>query len=219
VQELQYTFLRDWYYMTDESAEALLSSEFFPQPQDTGSSAVRLQNSGPTRDETGAAHNSFYAAIHLAQKQVLIATPYFVPTESLILALRMAAYRGVDVRILVPSVNNHPTLQYASHALYAQLLTSGVHIFEREAPFIHAKAAIIDDAVSIIGSANLDPRSLFLNYETNLIVFDPDFAGNLKRVIHGDLAHASEIVYARWRRRPKMQQLVENFFNLFHPIA
>jgi len=219
VLELQYTFLRDWYYMTDETPEKLLAKTFFPTPKSAGNSAVRLQNSGPTRDETGAALNTFYAAINLAQKQLLIVTPYFVPPESLLLALRHAAFRGVEVKVLVPSVNNHPTLQHASHALYATLLTSGVHIYEREPPFIHSKAALIDDTIAIVGSANFDPRSLFLNYETNLVVFDTAFAATLKHTILDDFAHAHEILYAEWRRRPQAQQLAENFFNLFHPIA
>ena len=219
VLELQYTFLRDWYYMTDEPAEILLSKAFFPTPERTGHCAVRLQNSGPTRDETGAALNTYFAAINLARKQVLIVTPYFVPPEPLILALRHAAYRGVDVKVLVPSVNNHPTLQYASRALYAPLLTSGVHIYEREPPFLHAKATVIDDAVAIIGSVNFDPRSLFLNYETNLVVLDTAFAERLKYTIQNDLSHATEILYSVWRLRSKKRQLIENFFNLFHPIA
>ena len=219
VLELQYTFLRDWYYMTDEPADKLLSKAFFPTPEVTGNCAVRLQNSGPTRDETGTALNTFFAAINLARKQILIVTPYFVPPEPLILALRHAAYRGVDVKVLVPSVNNHPTLQHASHALYEPLLASGVHIYEREPPFLHAKATVIDDTVAIIGSVNFDPRSLFLNYETDLVVFDTDFAERLKGTVLGDLSHSREILCSEWRRRPKKQQLVENFFNLFHPIA
>lgn len=219
VHELQYTFLRDWYYMTDEAPERLLSHEHFPLPAHPGKSAARLQNSGPTQEETGAALGSFFAAINLAASQVLIVTPYFVPPESLILAMRQAAARGVDVKVLVPSINNHPTLQYASHALYEPLLASGVHIFERAAPFMHAKAAVIDGALAFIGSVNVDSRSLFMNYETNVVVFDQAFADGLKRVVHGDLSHAREIVHAEWSRRPHLQRFLENFFNLFHPIA
>jgi len=219
VLELQYTFLRDWYYMTDDPAEKLLASTYFPSPIRAGTYAVRLQNSGPTIEETGTALDTFFAAFNTAQKQILIVTPYFVPTESLIRALRQAAFRGVDVKVLVPAVNNHPTIQFASQALYTPLLTAGVRIFERRPPFIHAKAAVIDDTVAIIGSANIDPRSLHLNYETNLIVFDGDFSSRLKVAMLDDFAHADEIVYAEWRRRPRLRQLAENFFNLFHPIA
>jgi cardiolipin synthase len=219
VFELQYTFLRDWYYMTDEPPEKLLDKTYFPNPEHVGDLAVRLQNSGPTRDETGAALDTFFAAINLARKQILIVTPYFVPPESLILALRMAAFRGVEVKVLVPSVNNHPALRFASRALYSQLLTAGVRIYERQPPFIHAKAAIFDDTVAVIGSVNFDPRSLLLNYETNLVVFNDAFAERVKGAILNDLSQAQEILYAEWCRRPKLTQLVENFFNLFHPIA
>jgi len=219
VLELQYTFLRDWYYMTDEPADTLLSSALFPAPEKAGETAARLQNSGPTRDETAAALDTFLAAFNQASRQILIVTPYFVPPQPLILALRHAAYRGVDVKILVPSVNNHPTLKLASQALYKPLLMSGIRIFERHAPFIHAKATVIDDSTAIIGSANLDPRSLFLNYETNLAVFDRGFAAKLKSAVLEDLAQADEVLYSEWRRRPLRRQLAENFFNLFHPIA
>ena len=219
VLELQYTFLRDWYYMTDEPVEKLLSRDLFPLSEASGQVAMRLQNSGPTRDEASATLDTFFAAYNLAQKQILIVTPYFVPPESLILALRQAAYRGVDVKILVPAHNNHPTLQLASQALYKPLLTAGVRIFEHHPPFIHAKATIIDDTVAIIGSANIDPRSLFLNYETNLIVFNEVFASTLKAHIVNELTLAREITYAEWRQRPRLRKLAENFFNLFHPIA
>jgi len=205
--------------MTDDPPDKLLAARFFPSPTQAGNSAVRLQNSGPTRDEAGAALNTFFGAVNLAKRQILIVTPYFVPTEPLILALRQAAFRGVEVKVLVPSVNNHPTLQLASHALYATLLMSGVRIFEREPPFIHAKAFLVDDAVAIIGSANLDSRSLSLNYETNLVVLDTAFSARLKGAILDDLSRAREITYAEWRRRPKTRQFAENFFNLFHPIA
>ena len=219
VLELQYTFLRDWYYMTDEPTEKLLAPSYFPAQTPAGDHAVRLQNSGPTRDESGAALDTFFAAVNSARKQLLIVTPYFVPPEPLILALRQAAYRGVDVKVLVPVANNHPTIRFASRALYEPLLTAGVRIFERAPPFIHAKAAVIDDAVAIIGSVNFDPRSLFLNYETNLVVFNRDFASRLKGTMLNDFEHAAEVLYAEWRRRPAREQLVENFFNLFHPIA
>lgn len=219
VIELQYTFLRDWYYMTDDTAENLLVASFFPPSVTAGVVAARLQNSGPTRDETGAALDTFFAAITHARRQILVVTPYFVPGESLILAMRQAAYRGVEIKILVPSVNNHPTLQLASQALYKPLLISGIRIFERAPPFIHAKAMLLDDMTAIIGSANLDPRSLFLNYETNLVVFNDAFAAHLKAAMLNDFSHAREIIYSEWRQRSHLHQLAENFFNLFNPIA
>jgi len=219
VLDLQYTFLRDWFYMTAEPAEELLDQAYFPEPHRDGDCTIRVINSGPTQDEKSVALDTLFAATTRAQKQIIILTPYFVPPQSLILALRTAALRGVDVRVLVPSVNNHPTLQQASHALYESLLLSGVRIFERKPPFIHAKAVIIDDEASIIGSANVDPRSLYLNYETNLIVFDSTFTSTLKRAIQDEFDNSDEISHVIWNQRSQWKKLVENFFNLFHPIA
>ncbi len=219
VLDLQYTFLRDWFYMTDEPAEELLDQAYFPEPHSAGDCTIRVINSGPTQSEKAVALDTLFAAATRAQKQIIILTPYFVPPQSLILALRTAALRGVDVRILVPAENNHPTLQQASHALYETLLLSGVRIFERKPPFIHAKAVIIDDAASIIGSANVDPRSLYLNYETNLIVFDSTFTSTLKRAIQYEFDNSDEISHVIWNQRSQGKKLVENFFNLFHPIA
>lgn len=219
VLDIQYTFLRDWYYMTEEPAETLLSATYFPVPKSLGNCAIRVINSGPTHDERAIALDTLVAAANIATKQLLILTPYFVPPRSLILALRLAALRGIDVRILVPEKNNHPTLRQASHALYEPLLLSGVRIFERKPPFIHAKAAIIDDEAAIIGSANLDPRSLYLNYETNLVVFDSKFATSLKRSILEEFEQSTEITHVNWNKRSNLKRFIENFFNLFHPIA
>jgi len=219
VSELQYTFLRDWYYMTEDGAEELLCAKHFPRPECSGTMVACVQNSSPTSDEMHASLHAFFAASNLARKQILIVTPYLVPPDSLVLALQQAAFRGVDVKILVPAVNNHPTIRYASRALYTRLLTAGVRIFERKPPFIHAKAMVIDGEVAFVGSANMDSRSLILNYETNLVVFDPVFVERLRLVVQEDFEQADEVVYAQWRLRPKIYRLIENFFNLFHPIA
>lgn len=219
VSELQYTFLRDWYYMNDESSEDLLCANHFPRPIVSGKMAACVQNSSPTSDELHAALNAFFAATNLACKQILIVTPYLVPPEPLVMALQQAAFRGVDVKILVPSINNHPSIRFASRALYTRLLMAGVRIFERKPPFIHGKAMVIDGEVAIVGSTNMDSRSLKLNYETNLAIFDSLFAERLRIVIQDDLDHADEIEYSQWRLRSKSQHLLENFFNLFHPIA
>lgn len=219
VSELQYTFLRDWYYMTDASPETFFERCFYPLPKEIGTMVARLQNSGPTREEQGAALDAMLAAIHHSQKQIFLVTPYFVPPEALLLALRQAAFRRVEVKILLPSVNNYPTLKLAARANYASLLRVGVRIYEREAPFLHAKALLVDDGVAIIGSTNFDARSLLMNYETNLVVYDSHFAARLKQTIWHDLSHAHEIFYAQWRQRPVSHRMLENFFNLFHPIA
>lgn len=219
VIELQYSFLRDWFYMTDTPLDSFLAKEFYPPPSRAGGMAGRVLDSTPAPDKATAALNLFFAAVSRASKSIRIATPYFVPPESLLIALCQAAARGVDVRILVPQANNHPTIRLASHALYRQLLLAGVGIYERRPPFIHAKAAVFDERFSIIGSANWDPRSLALNYETNILVESPEFSQTLEYAMRRQFLAADRVDFAGWERRPRRDRLVENFFNLFHPIA
>ena len=217
VQEVQYAFMNDWYFMTRESPETLLQDVYFPSITTEGQALARVVCSGPTSGLHTIA-DVFFMAIVRARKQILIVTPYFVPPYDILLALRSAAIRGVDVRIIVPEINNHAYAGWASKALYDELLQSGVHLFERPPPFIHAKAMIIDDHISIVGTANWDVRSLRLNYETNIAVHDGAFANSLKRVVLDDEAQSKEVNLAEWRKRPKWHRLAENSCSLMTPI-
>lgn len=217
VLELQCTFLRDWYFMTNEDPDQLLGKKHFPIGNRTGSSCMRLVNAGPNMEGVEVLTDSFFAAICAAKKQVLLVTPYFVPNQDILRALRFAALRGVDVRLLLPQKNNHRTAGWASRGLYEELLVSGVKIFERRPPFMHAKALMVDDCFSLIGSANVDIRSLRLNYETNMGVYGTDFAARLKKIVQADFALSDEIVLAEWRKRPRIHRVLENFCLLLKP--
>lgn len=217
VQELQYAFLSDWYFMSEESHEALLSEKHFPPVQPAGNALIRAIVGGPTAD-VETLTDVIFAAIASARRQLVALTPYFVPTQDILRAMRSAALRGVDVRLVVPRDNNHRYAGLAGRALYDELLSAGVHIFERKPPFMHAKALIVDDALAIVGTANLDVRSLRLNYETNLAVFDGAFIDALKRLAAEEISMSERIEHAAWRQRPSAQQLAENFCNLLTPI-
>lgn len=217
VQELQYTFMSDWYFMTGEEPRELLQKSYFPHIDPAGSCLVRLVNSGPASDHDVMAE-SFFQAITSAQREILAATPYFVPTPDLLHAVCAAARRGVHVKLIVPARNNHPYAGLAGQALYEDLLSAGVRVFERRPPFMHAKALIVDDRFSMVGTANLDVRSLRLNYETNLAVCDERFINRLKRIVLEDLALSDEIGLEAWRRRPVARRLKENFCHLLTPV-
>ena len=216
VLELQYTFLRDWYYMTDENAETLLSPFHFPEIEAQGTTTMRVVNAGPT-DEREALCDVNFAMIGSARSQILLGTPYFVPPEDMCRALRVAALRGIDVRLLLPARTNHIYTTYAARAYYEQLLTAGVRIFLRRPPFMHSKFLLVDGRNAMVGTANFDNRSLKLNYETNLVVFDAAFGDSLKHRVSGDFAQSDELDLAAWKRRPAPQKLVENLFNLASP--
>lgn len=217
VQELHYSFLRDWYFMTDEDPEILLKKEHFPPTPPQGESLVRVINGGPT-GELESLTDIFFTAIVSARKQLLAVTPYFVPTIDVIRAFRSAALRGVDVRLVVPQKNNHIYAGMASRSRYESLLSAGVRIFERRPPFLHAKALIVDDLMSIVGTANLDVRSMRLNYETNLAVYDSRFAEKMKKMVLDEMSMSDEIDLFAWRSRPARYRLLENLCNLFSPI-
>jgi cardiolipin synthase len=217
VQELQYSFLRDWYFITEESPETLLTEEYFPHAEPAGSVTARLINTGPS-DTNDIATESFFNSIVLAKKQILAVTPYFVPPIDILRALRSAALRGVDAHLVVPKKNNHFYAGLASRALYEDLLVAGVHIHERHPPFMHAKALVIDGEFSLVGTANLDVRSLTLNYETCVAVYSAEFADTMKCIIHEDMASSSEVSLADWQRRPMRRRLLENLAALLTPV-
>ena len=217
VQELQYSFLRDWFFITGEDPETLLSGSHFPHIDPAGDITARLINSGPST-EKDVAIEAFFSSITLAQKQILAVTPYFVPPVDVLRSLQSAALRGIDVRLIVPQKNNHFYAGYASRALYEELLLAGVKIYERHPPFMHAKALVIDGEFSLVGTANLDERSLNLNYESSVAVYGEEFADAMKCIIHEDIDLSDEITLNEWQRRPAHRRLLENLAALMSPV-
>jgi len=217
VHELQYSFLRDWFFMSEEPFDTLLRSEHFPSIKPLGPAMARIIDSGPSAPPEMVGE-AFFNAIIMAQSQILIVTPYFVPTNDLIKALRSAARRGVDVRIIVPEKNNHRYAGMATKALYEELLDAGARIFHRKPPFIHAKAMVVDNTIALVGTANLDVRSLELNYETTVLISDDIAVNKLKLIIHEDMDQSTEINLNEWLQRPAIQKLGENLCALMTPV-
>jgi len=217
IHELQYSFLRDWFFITDAPPDTLLRAEYFPQTQTDGTVNARLLDSGPS-NPSYLLGETFFNAIILAKTQILVVTPYFVPSVDILKALRSAARRGVDVRIILPEKNNHRYAGQAARSLYEELLIGGVRIFERAPPFIHAKAMLIDDTIALVGTANLDIRSLELNYETTVIINDETTANQIKRNILEEIEQSQEIFLNDWINRPTVQKLKENLSILLSPI-
>lgn len=217
VQELQYSFLRDWHFITGANPGELLTEACFPKTEMNGTITARLINSGPAAGKDTAIE-TFFNAITLAKKQIFAVTPYFVPPDDLLRAMHSAALRGVDVRLILPQKNNHRYAGFASRALYEDLLKAGARIYERRPPFMHAKALIIDSELAVIGTVNLDNRSLSLNYETSVTVYSQPFSNAMKEIIHEDMEYSTEITLAEWRNRPATRRLLENLALLMAPV-
>ena len=175
--------------------------------------------SGPDLPVGGAIAGQFSAAIAAADERAYIATPYFVPDEPLMLILRTAALRGVDVRILVPCPrhNDSRLVAYASRSYYDELLQTGCRIFEYQPGMLHAKYVIADD-VSAIGSANMDVRSFHINYEITAMFYDAQVTDELAKVYEADLLQASEVLAADRANPTLWSRLRENSARVLSPL-
>ena len=217
VHELQLSFLSDWYFMTRTPIDTLLDGSLFPKLLSVGNARARIIDSGPS-STPGMIGETFFNAIVMARKQVLLVTPYFVPTSDIIKALLSTARRGVEVHIIVPKINNHKYAGMASKALFEDLLEAGARIYQRAPPFIHAKAMIIDNTLALVGTANLDVRSLELNYETTVLVECQKMIDTLKDMVVEDMQRSTELELNAWLKRPAIQKLGENLAALMSPV-
>jgi cardiolipin synthase len=171
VAQIAEAFVTDWEFATGEE---LMGEAWFPAPEECGSALARVITSGPDQD-IEKIEFMFLQAIGSAQRQIKIITPYFLPDERLIAALELAAMRGVDVDIVIPENSDHLVMDWAVMAHIAPLLIAGVKVWRAPQPFEHSKLMTIDGGWSLVGSANWDQRSLRLNFELNMEVYDPDF--------------------------------------------
>lgn len=217
VADLQLSFLQDWYFATREPLDGMLRQDLFPRRGPVGKALVKVIPAGPVLHGHGL-DDAIFAAIVAAEQSVVIVTPYFVPDEPIVEAVRSAALRGVAVTVVVPARNNHWYTGAAARSLYPPLLKAGVRIFERRPPFMHAKALVIDETMAFLGSANLDYRSLHLNFETNVQVVDPELLANLGNQLVAEIAASREVTLHDHLARPIYHRLVENFCFLFQPL-
>jgi cardiolipin synthase len=152
----------------DEDLSDLLTT---PLSYRTDGFVAQVIGSGPT-DRRTAMPEMFETLMHAAREELVVTTPYYLPSESIQSALRAAAYRGVDTTLVVPARNDSWVVGGASRSYYLPLLEAGVKIFEYQAGLLHAKTLTLDGAATMLGSTNLDPRSFRLNFENNLLFCD-----------------------------------------------
>jgi cardiolipin synthase A/B len=161
---------------------------------------------------------SLLQAIFLAKKEILITTPYFIPGDSILEALKIAALSGLSVKLLVPGVCDSKLVNAASKSYYEDLLCAGVEVYVYQKGFIHAKTLVADSNLSIIGTANMDYRSFELNFESNVLIYDRTFAEELRSVFYKDLEEAEKINKDEWCKRPAHVQLPERLARLFSHV-
>jgi cardiolipin synthase len=221
--DLEALFLESWAIATGEvddahAAEAALQILGAGDGGERGC-AVQVLAGGPEEDWPRL-ELAYLASIHAARARLDIATPYFVPSESVCSALAGAALRGVHVRLLLPApeANDVRLVSWASRSYYADMLDAGVRIFEYGPRMHHAKTLVADGLLSFIGTANLDMRSLRLNYEIATLVYDPAAAAELEESFEVDLRSAQEISAAELAGWSRFQRLRNAFARLLSPL-
>ena len=199
VADLQRAFMRQWErWAKDKIPEAGL----FPQLKVEGPHVVRAIAASPQDSEANALYVALISAIEAAEAEVFITNAYFVPHPQLLAALKAAARRGVDVRLLLPSKTDSALVYHAGRSYYGELLEAGVKIYERKSRVLHSKSAVIDRVWTTVGSTNLDWRSLVYNDELNAVILGTDFADQIRAVFERDLANSEAMTPAKWRARP-----------------
>lgn len=177
VHHMQEVFIEDWFFASRKQIGHDVQA-YFPTPQTESDHLVQVVPSGPDR-ESNVLHLLLLGAIGAARHSVSIATPYFVPDTAMILSLQSAAYRGVRVRLLIPSQTDHKIVLWAGRSFYNDIRRAGIEIYEYDQAMLHSKVIIVDDVCSIVGSANFDERSLRLNFELSMVLYEPQLAGLL----------------------------------------
>ncbi|WP_432712131.1 cardiolipin synthase [Pedobacter sp.] len=213
VYYLQYLFINDWNFCSEE--DMLPEKIYFSPsgPENEMGAVVQIASSGPDSDNPTILF-SLLDAIGLAEEEVLITTPYFIPGESLLDEMTVAALSGVKIKLLVPDKSDSFTVDAAARSYYGDLLTAGVEIYLYKKGFIHAKTLVSDSQLSIVGTANMDHRSFELNFEVNTIIYDAGFAGQLRDVFYEDLKYAVLIDSEKWFKRPLYKQFLEKVARL-----
>jgi cardiolipin synthase len=214
VRELQDVFADDWFFATGEKISAPV---FFPEPAAETHEVCHVVLGGPDRRNEPIS-KSIVSLLNEASDRVWIATGYFVPDDIILAALELAASRGVDVRLLISEKNDHPWLVVVGRSYYGQLLAAGVRIFEYSVGINHAKIMLADDKWAMVGSANLDYRSMRLNFELNLLFHSAARNAELCRILEHDFALCQEIDPAVFARRPFRKRFAEAALRPLSPM-
>jgi cardiolipin synthase len=207
VQWLQAAFVDSWH----ETTGILLGGDkYFPHLEPRGDMLAQVVKSSPLAGSSES-YTLFLLSISSAKKSILISNPYFIPDEHIAEALVKAVARGVRVIVLVPNKIDNPLTHAISRSGYGPLLRGGVQIYEYTAALLHSKTMVIDGTWATIGSTNLDSRSLALNEELNLTVYNSSLANRLEQIFYQDLKYARQVSLKEWNSR----SLAERFLELF----
>lgn len=227
VEALAVTFLEDWQLETgqdltqeerrQEDDRSDVANGDAPPGRTHKTAAVQVVPSGPTLNPENI-HRLLIASIYSAQQQITLTTPYFVPDESLLIALTSAAARGVDTLIIMPAKNDSALVRHASNAYLGELLAAGVKVARYTGGLLHTKSVTVDQNLSAFGTVNLDMRSFHLNFELTLLIYDHDFTRRLTSLQQSYVMSSNMARLDEWQKRPFHTRLIDNTARLLGPL-
>lgn len=214
VHGLQQLFLIDWYFVEQKM---ITDSKYYPAPKIFRKNIVQIVSSGPDTDWE-AIMQGIASAIMSATKYIYIHTPYFIPNEVVETCLQMSSLSGVDVRLMIPSKSDSKLSDACTSSFLGKALEAGIRVFRYKKGFLHSKAIVIDNFISIVGSANLDERSFNHNFEANAFIYETETATTLTKLFERDILSCKELTFEAWNSRTKRQKLKESYARLLSPI-
>ncbi len=217
VASLAATVIGDWTLETGEPLRDLIESSGLHLVEPQGSADIQVVPSGPGQTGDGLLQ-MLLALINAAHEELVLTTPYLAPDDALIYALRGAAGRGVKVTLIVPQKVDSFLTRYASRSYYDELLEIGVEIYLYRGGLLHTKSITVDGAMSMFGTVNLDMRSLWINYEVSLIVYEPTFAVELRALQQSYIDDSDRLDPAVWSTRKFGPRFLENTLRLVSPL-
>lgn len=219
VLQQQGQFFLDWNLASLEMLQA--DPRYFPAEEVSVSTVsgigMQVVSSGPDK-EVDEIKDAYLKMIYKAKKCIWLQTPYFIPDESLLNALKIAAMSGVDVRIMIPRVPDHKMVYWATYSHLGDLLPLGVRCFLYEKGFLHAKTMVVDGIASSVGTANFDIRSFKLNFETNAFLYNKDIGAQMLKIFQKDMKDSYELSLQEYEQRSVPQKMKESFTRLLSPI-
>ncbi|ARJ50256.1 cardiolipin synthase [Staphylococcus lutrae] len=218
VSALQLRFILDWNSQAHRD-NITYSSQYFPRHQENkaGNIGIQIASSGPDEFWEQVKYG-YLKMISMAKKEIYIQTPYFVPDDAFMDALKIAALGGVHVNIMIPSKPDHPFVYWATFKNVASLLEAGAHVYLYDNGFLHAKTLTIDDEITSIGTTNMDHRSFTLNFEVNAFVYNEKLAQEVRESFEEDLKACSELTKDRYAQRGVWIKFKEAVSQLLAPI-
>ncbi|WP_029209446.1 cardiolipin synthase [Aquimarina agarilytica] len=215
VNSLHRVFIKDYFFASNK--ELLLGDHYLPEQSKKGNTDIQLVASGPDSEQLSVLQQ-YLMLINIAQKSISITNPYFVPNQSLLQAIKIAALSGVNVRILVPKKTDSRMATYSMFSYFEELLEVGVEIYLLYGRFTHSKVIVVDTEVASVGSGNFDHRSFEHNFETNVLIYNEKIASKLNSIFLEDCQSCEKLDLESFKTRSIKQRLIEGCARFFSPL-